>query len=188
MQEYKNIRYWFPYGLECRCDRKLKLTAPSQKYPLQLSSNRSGHEELAGARQTIPSYSDLTRSIFSSSTWFAAFFRTSKCDRQWEGSQEHLGYWLHSGEGKSLFVKRRKQHTPAPLWGACGLQHQYDALRSMLSFMQSSVSSLSLVLGLLPPVSSPPENDASARTIFLSALLSTFQVLSVIHTSSLLIS
>lgn len=75
-------------------------------------------------------------------------------------------YWLHSGEGRSLFAKRGKQHTPAPLWGACGLQHQYDAPRSMLSFMQSSVSSLSLVLGLLPPVSSPPESDASTRTIF----------------------
>lgn len=51
----------------------------------------------------------------------------------------------------------------------------------MLSFMQSSVSSLSVVLGPLPPVSSPPENDASARTIFLSPLLSTFQVLCVFH-------
>lgn len=47
--------------------------------------------------------------------------------------------------------------------------------------MQSSVSSLFVVLGLLAPVSSPPENYASARTILLSLLLSTFQV----HTSRL---
>lgn len=75
------------------------------------------------------------------------------------------GYWFHSGQGKSLFVRCRESNVPAPQWGACGLQHQCDALRSMLSFMRSSVSSLSVVLGLLPPVSSPPESDASARTI-----------------------
>lgn len=39
-------------------------------------------------------------------------------------------------------MKHRKKHRPAPRWGACGLQHQCGALRSMLSFIQSSVSSL----------------------------------------------
>ncbi len=48
--------------------------------------------------------------------------------------------------------------------------------------MHGSVSSLSIVLEPLPPVSSPPENDASARTVLPSALLSTFQVLYVFHT------
>lgn len=75
------------------------------------------------------------------------------------------GYWFHSGKGKSLFVRRWESNAPAPHWGACGLQHQCDALRSMLSFMRGSVSSLSVVLELLPPVSSPPESDASARTL-----------------------
>lgn len=88
---------------------------------------------------------------------------------------------LHSGKERSLFVKHGEWHKPAPHWGACGLQHQFGALRSMLSFMHSSVSSLSVVLGPLPSVSSPPEHNASVRTI-LSALFPTFQVLHIFHT------
>lgn len=85
---------------------------------------------------------------------------------------------LHSGEECSLFVKHGERHKPAPHWGACGLQHQFGALRSMLSFMHSSVPSLSVVLGPLPSVSSPPENNVSVRTI-LSPLFPTFQVLHI---------
>lgn len=78
-------------------------------------------------------------------------------------------------------MKHGERHKPAPHRGACGLQHQFGALRSMLSFMHSSVSSLSVVLGPLPSVSSPPENNASVRTI-LSPLFPTFQVLHIFHT------
>lgn len=77
-------------------------------------------------------------------------------------------------------MKHGERHKPAPHRGACGLQHQFGALRSMLSFMHSSVSSLSVVLGPLPSVSSPPENNASVRTI-LSPLFPAFQVLHIFH-------
>lgn len=87
-------------------------------------------------------------------------------------------------EGNSLFVKHRKQHTPAPHLGACVLKHQCGALSSMLSFIKSSILSLSVVLGPLPPVSSPPEHDANFITILLSSLLSKFSgVLRLPHLS-----
>lgn len=73
-------------------------------------------------------------------------------------------------------VKHRAPYTPAPRWGACGLQHQCGARRSMLSFMDSSVSSLSVVLGIVPRLI-----PASATTILLSPPRSTFQVFCVVH-------
>lgn len=127
------------------------------------------HKELGRACQTILQCSELTTSIVTVSGRFAAFFlRTFK-------SSAAFGL-VCSVEGNSLFVKHRKQHTPAPHLGACGLKHQCGALSSMLSFMKSSISSLSAVLGSLPLVSSPPERDANATTILLSLLLSTFLV------------
>lgn len=65
--------------------------------------------------------------------------------------------------GREMSVIHRK-HAPSPHWGTRGLKHQRPAIRSMLSFMNSSVSSLSVVLGQWLLVSSLPKSDASATT------------------------
>lgn len=64
---------------------------------------------------------------------------------------------------REMSVIHRK-HAPSPHWGTRGSKHQRRAIRSMLSFMNSSVSSLSVVLGQWLLVSSLPKSEASATT------------------------
>ena len=103
-------------------DIGIKLTTPSQQSLLQLSSYQSGPKEFAGEGQNIPpcltwpAQSSMHLDSYHSSVNSSIFDRTWKVFTALKIWQ----YWLHSGEGKRLVVKPRKQHTPTPHWGACG--------------------------------------------------------------------